>query len=271
MANEKKSIFDLLELSNKATAFIEKNFKVGLLLAVIGIACSAAWVGMKNVEANKEEKAFASLFAITNEYNTRKENFDKAKSDKKEEKKEKQEELAKASGDLEKDYGDITKKLEGFLASNKNMQASGEAALTLSSIYQEYDKTDQAAQSLSQTLKDWTRKGLLTEIMQMRAGDLWSMANQCEKAILHWKVLASSNSFLSAQAQLKLGLCFQKTGDRAQAKSWLQKVTSKSAKIPAGFSAKKYLRYIDFEKIHKKEESVDKTADEKNKKSETSS
>lgn len=280
MSDNKKN-YDVLEFSNQAKLFIEKYFKIGLALAVVGIACSAAWVGMTKMETQKEQESFTALFAITDEYNTLKEGFEKAKApkdpkaqkEKKEESKTASEEpVKKATGDIDKDYGEVVQKLENFLKSQKGMQASGEAALVLSEIYEDHGKKEQAANVVSQTLQSWKGEGrLLGQIMQMRAGDLWSMNNQCDKAVTHWEKLANRESFLSSQAQLKLGLCYQKLGKIDLARTWLQKVTSKNAESPAGFSAKKYLRYLDFEKNLKKEKAAGKTADEEKNKQEKAS
>lgn len=264
--------WDILEIARSSGQFIEKNFKIALAVFVVAILAVSAFVMKQKMDAGKEKEAFGELYSITKVYQDKKTNFEQAKveppkTDKKEAPK-KDENLVKATGDMSKDYGDVVQQLESFIAKNKNLNATAEAALTLSEIYEEYKQPEKGAEIISQVLKDWSQTGLVTQVLQMRAGDLLASTNSCDKAVEYWQKIATGEGFMSEQAQLKLGVCFQEIGRLEEAKTWFTKLSEKSPNSTEGFNAKRYLRYLQFKgqlKPNEKASQNDKQAENKEK------
>ena len=114
-----------------------------------------------------------------------------------------------------------------------------------------YKMQEKGAEALSKVLKDWADEDVLFFVMQMRAGDLWASVDKCDQATSYWQKVASSENFMSQQAQVKLGVCLQNIGRYDEAKAWFQKIKAKSPNSVEGFNAKRYLRYIEFKSNHK--------------------
>lgn len=268
MSNDSKE-WDILDFTSQATKIIEKNFKAILIVFVVAVIGGSAYVLKKKADAANEMEAFNKLYGITKIYQSKKADFEEAKAQdskkKKQDKKESTPEkvLVKPSGDMTSDYGEVVSQLEGFISSEKGTNASGEAALVLSEIYEEYKQPEKAAAAISTALTSWDDKGLLYQVLNVRAGDMWAANNNCEKAVEYWKKIANNDNFVSQQAQLKLGVCFQELGKLDEAKTWLNKVNSKTPDSTEGFNAKRYLRYIQFK--NKLSPTNEKAAQTKNK------
>lgn len=219
--------------------------------------------------------AFTELYKITKVYDKKKTQFDEAKAAEeekknpkkeqklKDEKQEKKQDLVMPTGDLQKDYPEVTKQLAAFVKEHAGSNASGEAALTLSSIYDEYGKAAEGAETLDQVIEQWGRKNILYYVMQMRAGDLYASSNDCEKAISYWQVVANSKSFIAQQSQLKLGVCLQKIGRMEEAKQWFTRLQEDDPNSAEGFSAKRYLRFLKFKSKVENEPTPDEKAQAK--------
>lgn len=265
--SEDKKEWDILDVATQATQFIEKNFKILLGLFIVAILAGSLWSYTRYVSRQNEMKAFSELYKITKVYDEKKSNFEKAseqakkKTDKSKDKvaeSENQEKLSPATGELEKDYPQVVKDLESFIDSHLGLNASGEAALVLSEIYDKYDQQQKGAEVIAKVLKDWDSKDVLYYVMQMRSGDLWASRDQCDKAVPFWQVVANGESFITRQAQLKLGVCLQKLGRIDEAKQWYTRITEKEPNSSEGFSAKRYLRFLEF-----KTKSGEETSDDK--------
>lgn len=279
MSQKENKEFDILELASQVSKFIEKNFKFFLGLFVGLIVAGSVWSMMSSAAKAEQEQAFGELYKITKTYSEKKENFAEAKrekesknkntGDKDQVKTEDKKGLKEATGDLQKDYGDEVTKLEAFLKANLGKNASGEAALVLSEIYDEYKQPQKGAEALAMALSKWSEQNVLYYVMQMRTGDLWASVNECEKAVTSWQAVAGSKSFIAKQAQLKLGVCLQQIGRMDEAKKWFQQIANDENKSSESFSAKRYLRYLEFksknsaEKTDDKAQSTKKTEDKK--------
>ncbi|MEM7645407.1 MAG: tetratricopeptide repeat protein [Pseudomonadota bacterium] len=288
MSQEKKQ-WDILDIAAQASKFIETHFKKALVIFGVAIIGAGVWSYSASVAKQKQKDSFKALFAITKNYTKKKDDFAKAKQEaeaekskkddkqakKGEEKKEdkKTSTLAQATGDITKDYGAEVEQLNQFISRYKDSKAAAEAALTLSEIYDEYDMPEKGAEILGTALKQNSEKDILYYVMQMRSGDLWASANNCEKAVSYWQVVAGSDSFIGEQAQLKLGVCLQELGRYDEAKNWFEKIKAKSPNSAEGFSAKRYLRFIQFKEMHKEAGESDNKAqkDSKNGNSESPS
>ena len=150
------------------------------------------------------------------------------------------------TGEVKQDYPQIIKSLEAFLNHNMGRNASGEGALLLSEIYAQYDMMGEGAQWLEKVLQEWGDQNIFYFVLQMRAGDLWAKANDCQKALPHWEVVAQSSSFIAPQAQLKLGVCSGQLERLDQARHWFEKVQARNPNSSEAFMAKRYLRFLDF-------------------------
>ena len=174
--------------------------------------------------------------------------------------------MALATGDINKDYPQVVKDLEAFLKANLGRNASGEAALSLSEIYAEYNQAEKGAKAVGLALSQWKNKNVLYYVMQMRSGDLWATVNQCDKAVPYWQVVANSESFIAQQAQLKLGVCLQEIGKIEEAKKWFEKIKAKAPNSTEGFSAKRYIRFLEFKTKTSSDVGADKAQQTNNKK-----
>lgn len=274
MSQEKKSFSDIVHSSSQ---FIEKYIKEILAIFVVIIFATSGLVFKKNYDRGNEEEAFSELYAVTQVYDEKKADFNTAKEEAEKAKQppaklgdkadpvvpEKKKNLKAATGDLTQDYGDIVTKLEDFISKNPQRNASGEAALILSEIYTEYKMYDKGAEALTKTLKEWKNKNILYYVMELRAGDLFASANQCEKAVPHWQAVADSKSFVADQAQLKLGVCLQQVGRIDEAKIWFEKIKTASPNSTEGFNAKRYLRYLEFKSKTPSDSSSENKAQQK--------
>ena len=273
--DKKKPEFDLVAVGDEISHQVEKYWKPVLAILVVGIIGFSAVMGMKQVTASGEKKAFTSLYSVTQIYQKRKKEFAEAEAEEKSaasEGKDKNKPAndedtpkvakQKASGDLTKDYGDIIEKLQAFLQATPSKQATGEAALTLAEIYQEYDETQKAAEVVAGVADRWQDKGLLFLVLNMRAGDLMSMSDKCDQAITYWNKLSGSKNFLRNDALLKSGLCHQKLGNLDKAKSLYQQIVALNptgaaanplnplaggGEPQASQNAQKFLRFLQFQ------------------------
>ncbi len=271
--SQKKNEFDILDFATQASKVIEKNFKVLFGLFIAAVVGGTLWTLMSYQNKKKEMASFTELYKITKVYNQKKAEFEEAKAakDEKNQKKEDkveeatkdeaaEKDLVMASGVLEKDYPNLPGQLENFIKEHKGSNASGEAALTLSEIYDEYKQPEKGASALKDVLENWGSKNVLYYVMQMRAGDLYAGTSDCEKAISFWQVVANSKSFIAKQAQLKLGVCLQKVGRVEEAKQWFNQLQEEDPNSSEGFSAKRYLRFLKFKSKVEQEPSSDDKA-----------
>ncbi len=271
--SQEKNDFDILDFAAQVSKFIEKNFKAFLAVVVALIVGGVVWNLMSQQAKQKEKAAFDKLFAITKIYEKKKEGFDEAKAeaekkpskkdDKTAEADEPKKDLTPATGDINNDYGEVVQQLEAYINENLGKNASGEAALILSEIYGDYKMPEKGAEALGKVLGQWSDRNVLYFVMQMRAGDLWASADNCEKAVSYWQVVANGESFITNQAQLKLGVCLQTIGRVDEARKWFKKIQDKDPNSAEGFSAKRYLRFLEFKTKTGEETSDDKAQNQK--------
>lgn len=253
--SENKQEWDITEIAAKSSKWIETHFKKILAVFVVIIIASSLWAWMKSVQRQNEKDAFTELYKITKVYDETKQKFDEADQKSKTpvgEKAEKPEPTVTKTGDLEKDYPGVAAKLEAFIQENKGYNASAEAALTLSELYSDYAMAEKGAEVLTKVLGDWSKKNVVFDVMQMRSGDLLASADKCDKAIEHWQKVATKESFVKSQAQLKMGVCLQKLGRIDEAKTWFEKINSDDPNSTEGFNAKRYIRFLEFKSQNQK-------------------
>ncbi len=245
-----KKDWDIVELGMQASQFLERHFKKILAAFAVIIIASSLWAYKKSVDRQREAAAFSELFEITKEYEKIKAKFSAAQ-DPANAKNEKGNELnvpadLKPSGDLDKDYGSVVPDLEQFLNSAEGRNATAEAALVLSEIYEEYGQPLKGAEALAKVAQELKHQNILHEVVSMRAGDLWATEKNCDKALTFWAPLAEKSGFISEPAQLKMGVCLQEVGRLDEAKKWFEKLRANSPNSVEGFNAKRYLRFLEF-------------------------
>ncbi len=279
--SQDKQDFDILDFASKTSKVIEDNFKILLGLFVVAVIGGAVYSFVDHQNRQQEMQAFTELYKITKIYNDKKNKYDEAKAalDEKNDPKQKSEsnaddskkDLQAATGDLDKDYPQVPERLQAFIEKHKGNNASGEAALILSEIYDDYNMPDKGAAQLDKVIKNWGSENVLFFVMQMRAGDLYAGSNDCDSAIPYWQEVANSKSFISKQAQLKLGVCLQKVGRLEEAKQWFNQLVEADPNSTEGFSAKRYLRFLKFKsKVETDEKSDDKAQNKNTKKDQAS-
>ena len=261
--NRKKKNPDLMEWISIISKFLENHFKKIFVVFLLIVTGAGSFLYVKNMKSQREYKSFDELSKIIVNYREKKENFKKAlesrdeKSDEKSNgngKTKEKKNLSLPTDDLNQDYGDEVTKLENFIKKNPGHSASVEAALTLTEIYSEYKLKEKAIKVLDGILKFWPEKNLLYYIMEMRLGNLWAtMTDGCEKALSHWQLVGESKSFVAAQAQLQMGLCFQKTGKFQEARTWFERVQKDFPESSKTFNVKRYLRFLEFQSQREKE------------------
>ena len=256
--SKKQENWDLMEWITLISKFIEAHFKKALVIFFVAVIGAGLFIYMGGVNRREEQKSFNELSKITKVYKEKKENFKKAleaeneKSDSK--KPEEKKDLPLPSNDLARDYGDEVTGLETFLKQNSGRGAAVEAVLILSEIYSKYKMNEKAIQVLDITLKSWPDKNFFHYIIRMRLGNLWAgMTGGCEKALSHWKVVGEGENFMTVQAQLQVGFCFQKIGKFEEAKTWFKKIETDSLQSSEAFSAKGYLRFLNFQSQREEE------------------
>jgi tetratricopeptide (TPR) repeat protein len=275
-----KKDWDIVDFAAKASKFVELHFKKTLAVFALIIIASSLWAYKKSADRQRESAAFANLYEVTKEYNKLKDQFAQALDDQQKNPEDPtpppQDPNAPkpdpATGDLDKDYGSIVQKLHSFLDSHKGSNASLEAALVLSEIYEEYARPEKGAEVLSSALTHASQStNVLTGVVKMRAGDLWATAKNCDAAIPFWEPLAQGKGFMVAPAQLKMGVCLQELGRLDEAKNWFQKLIANSPDSVEGFNAKRYLRFIDFKNRSGEDKSTKNRAQKKDSKDQKSS
>lgn len=237
----------LVKSGSNLMAWIEKHVGLALVaggvLLVVGIGYSfLSWQGKKS-----ELVAQEAYFKTEKTFIQKREGFEKAvmqaavpvdpKADKKNE-------TPKEQGptmDLEKDYGTVVKEFTEVIAAHPKTKAAGMAALSLSSIYSDYGKTEEAVQLLQSTRSHLKSKTLIGALVAQELGVALANKGDCKAAITEWDSLLKENhEFLKNEVKLKLGVCHQQLGDLKKAEDIFKEI--QSSEDNSGKAAKKYLR-----------------------------
>lgn len=239
---------DLLDYLESIPSFLQNNLKALAVLMVAAIVIVSGYSVYSLTQKKAAQSKFTSLYEIESKYLEKKDAFAKAKAEleSKNPDKTKTAAVAVGTGDLSKDYGDIPQKLEDFINQNKGSTAAIQASLWLSDLYDEYKMTEKAAQILESTLGGKV-DGVMTAMATLRAGNLWSKAEKCEKGIEHWNKLINKNyPYFETQSLLKIALCQKEMGKKDESKAKLQEIITKYPESTEASSAKKYLRLLDY-------------------------
>lgn len=155
----------------------------------------------------------------------------------------------KPTGDLEKDYGNLIGDLNAFIANDAGSMAAQMAALRLSDLYVEYDKTPEALSVLEKVEKSLGRKDVLTGLVLLKKGSVQANQNQCEAAIQTWTKITDNKSlnFAHSEAKIRMGVCYESLQDLAKAENLYKEVVNteeSESNYAVLMEAKKYLKLI---------------------------
>jgi predicted negative regulator of RcsB-dependent stress response len=222
---------------------------------VLGVGVSI----FTSMSEKKETQAQASYGQFEKTYLDKKRGFEEAirdslKPNPLKEKDPKAAAKAVATGDIEKDYGTEVAGFNKVIAENGGTKAAQMAALSLSEIYLNYKKTDEAYQALQKVEPKSHGNDLISYVVLTQYGNVLSEKNDCKGAVDQWgKVLAHKEAlFLHDTLRIKSALCYEKMNDLGKAEELYKKVSQNSQAQPesaggeAGLSkdADKYLRLL---------------------------
>lgn len=160
----------------------------------------------------------------------------------------------KATGDMEKDFGSVIAGFESFINEEPKTKAAQMAALNLSDIYLNYNKSDEAIAALNKVQAGLDKKDVLTSLVWMQLGNAQANKQDCQGAVQTWQKIVSSKSlaFSHGEAKLRMGLCFESMNDLAKAEEIYTEVSKADASGGTDFNAsqeaQKYLRLLKAKK-----------------------
>ncbi len=246
-----------VESASSFWVFVEKHFKVIMSAFLILVLASVVYIAKNFFDEKAEKRAINDLYPIETEVLKIKDGFDRAKRGTNPEAEEadkkanaKTPELKKASGDLAADFGTSLSKLESFASTHQENVAGAEAALIAAGIYSDYQKPEKAIEILTPLAQKFQTHGsvLVSALLQMALGTAQAAKGDCKTAVSTWqKVIANEKlKFLSGDAHLKAGVCYETLGENAQAKEHYEKASASEGNVAK--NAKTLLRALEVKK-----------------------
>lgn len=233
--------------------WLEKNIKTILGVVLAAVVVALGMIAQDYFAKRTEKKLSNELFVLKNEVTKIQDEFNRAKyqgldaSAKKTENKE----LKKATGDIAKDYGVKLESLEKFALQHSKQVAGVDAALLAASIYSEYGKHKEAASLLSHFEQDFSMStsALIYGLIKLSYGTELASSGDCVQAISIWKKMDNEKKleFIQAQAQLKMGVCYESNKQIDQAKEQYKKA-AESHDQQASQKAKTLIRALEYSK-----------------------
>jgi predicted negative regulator of RcsB-dependent stress response len=255
-----KSPDQVLKTLNQGFQWSQNHSKALLAGIVAFIAIGAGYTVFSNLSEKKESQAQETYAKFEKDYLEKKRGFDEADRQalKPPAKDSKEPVKVKATGDMEKDYGPEVAGMKKTVEEYPSSKAAQMAALSLSEIYMNYKKFDDAQQALQKVENNSQGKDLISSIVLTQLGNVYSEKNDCKAAVDQWqKVLSHSNvQFLHDTLRLKTAFCYEKMNDTAKAEELYKKISqnSQDPKNPQagetglGKEAEKYLRLLKLKK-----------------------
>jgi predicted negative regulator of RcsB-dependent stress response len=214
-------------------------------LALIVGGGSAVWSSMS---ASREASLQEKFYELEKTYLEKKEKFDLYQNTANRPADPKTKEVPKpegekASGDLTTDYGPVVTSLENLVKENQGSKAAALAAMTLTRIYDDYQKPTEALEVLK---KVENTRGVLGALAKLNLGTHQADAGDCKAAMDTWSGLLKNHdaAFLSAQVKLKMGVCSENLNQKSQAEDYYKQVIGEAKESAAGRSAEKFLRLL---------------------------
>lgn len=212
---------------------------VGLLAALVLVAI--ALLVMDALSDRKETKATAALYQPQRDYKKIQDGFQQAKTPAAPGADPKAPKPVAASGDLQKDYGSVIPGLEKVVSEHSGTVAAGQAAAYLAAIYQEYGKLDEAKAVLEKPLKDAKGGTLIHAVLHMMQGNILASQDNCKEAVTAFQRV---ENFLSVDASVKAGVCYEKLGQFDQAAAMYRKASTETDSS-SSLAAKGFLRALE--------------------------
>lgn len=197
---------------------------VGVLL-VIGLA----WAGYSSYNEKQEAAAMEKFYPLEKSYLDKKNQIETAKL---------------ATKDIQADYGSIVSDLEAFVKAQPKTTAAQLAAIYVSDIYEQYNKTEEGVAVLNQVSTG--NKNLVQGLVALRTGTALANQNKCGEAIAKWQGLIKESkvTYLSSTAALRTALCHEQMNDLVKAKEAYQLAIEKGKESAVAKTAEKYLRLL---------------------------
>ena len=221
---------------------------IGLFVLGLIWAAASAWSNSK--EEGLQEKYFAQEKA----YTKKKEAFDKFSNSANLPPDPKTKEIPKpegekASGDMNQDYGPMIQGFQAIIKEAPSSHAAALSAMSLLQIYSDYQKPEEALNTLKEVQ---TSGGTLGVITQFELGMQMANKGDCKGALDLWTALSKNQraEFLKPQMKLKMGVCSESLGDKTKAEEMYRDVAESagSKDTPTGKTAGKYLRLLEASK-----------------------
>ncbi len=213
-------------------------------LVIIGLVIAIGAVVMNFLKERKENSAVQALYQPQSEYKRLQDQYQQAKAPVEPTAPKADPKAPKpvaATGDLQKDYGTVIRGFEAVIKDHSGTVAAGQAAVYLASIYQEYGKLDEAKAVLEKPLKDLSNDTLIYSVANMVYGNILASQDNCKDAVT---IFERVKNFLSVDAAVKAGVCYEKLGQLDQAADMYRKASTQS-ESSSSLAAKGYLRALE--------------------------
>lgn len=226
------------------TKFVDQNAKPLAAVIILAVLIAVGYVVANFVHEHKENSAAQALFNPQNEYRKLHDQFEQAKAPADPKADPKAAKPIPASGDLQKDYGPVVAGFENVIKEHSGTVAAGQAAVYLASIYQEYGKLDEAKSAVEKVLKDSPSNTLIFSVAHMVHGNILAAQGNCKDAVTSFETV---KDFLSVDAAVKAGVCYEKLGQLDHAAEMYRKASSESDSSTS-LAAKGYLKALEQKK-----------------------
>lgn len=210
-------------------------------LVIIGLVVAIGFAVNNFLSERRETSAVQALYAPQSSYKKLQEQFAQAKAPVDLKSDPKAAKPVAATGDLQKDYGSVIPGFEAVIKEHSGTVAAGQAAVYLASIYQEHGKLDEAKAVLEQPLKDLDNDTLIYSVASMVYGNILASQDNCKEAVATFERV---KNFLSVDASVKAGICYEKLGQLDQAAAMYRKASTQS-ESSSSLAAKGYLRALE--------------------------
>lgn len=254
------------EIGHKTQSFIVDHIfqiltAIGLLLVIF-----AGWTIWSQVSESREVRVQEQYFVIDKKFQDTRRQFEeetaRLKNPPKNVDTKNPPPAPKKTGDFSKDFGAVAGEFENLINQNPKSKAALMAAISLSNIYAEYGKADEALGILAKVNADNSANSLLESLVTHQRAGLLAHQGKCSEAIPLWNKInqSSKSKYLHQEAQLNLGLCAEQTGDLTAAEKFYLEASAvvTDSENPAANSAvakdaEKYLRLLKLNKAGKTE------------------
>lgn len=215
----------------KGFQWTTKHSKLVGILALAFLVVGAGLSAKSYLDEKKENELQAQYYQIEKQLIDKKTALTENKS-------------VKATGDYEKDFGSVVTDFKKLIAQAPKTKAAKMAALQLSDLQLEHNKTNEALETLQKV--DSSSKDLLSGLVQVQLGTVQANMNDCNSAISTWsKIFTNAGAkSLHTAVKLKTGLCYEAMNDFAKAEQAYNEVKAGDSESAAARSAEKYLKLL---------------------------